>query len=65
MTRHINGVYAYMSGSPLRFLDVLARWSERAQSRRALLSLDDRMLSDIGVSRADAYREADTPFWRS
>ena len=65
MTRHINGVYAYMSHSPLRVLDALARWSERAQSRRALMTLDDRMLSDIGVSRADAHREASTPFWRS
>jgi uncharacterized protein YjiS (DUF1127 family) len=65
MTKHINGVYAYMSSSPLRVLDALARWHERARSRRALLTLDDRMLSDIGVSRADAHHEASTPFWRA
>lgn len=28
------------------------------RQRLQLLSLDDRMLSDIGISRADAYREA-------
>jgi uncharacterized protein YjiS (DUF1127 family) len=28
------------------------------RERRALLALDDRMLSDIGLSRSQAYREA-------
>lgn len=28
------------------------------RQRIQLLSLDDRMLADIGISRADAYREA-------
>lgn len=28
------------------------------RQRLQLLALDDRMLSDIGISRADAYREA-------
>ncbi len=28
------------------------------RQRNQLLSLDDRMLADIGISRADAYREA-------
>lgn len=32
------------------------------RQRRALLALDDRMLADIGLSRADAYREADRGF---
>ena len=32
------------------------------RQRRALLSLDDRMLADVGISRADAYREAHRPF---
>jgi uncharacterized protein YjiS (DUF1127 family) len=25
---------------------------------------DDYLLKDIGVSRAEAFREADKPFWR-
>lgn len=28
------------------------------RQRLQLLALDDRMLADIGISRADAYREA-------
>lgn len=39
-------------------------WSERASQRRALAGLDDRMLHDIGLSRATALNEAEKPFWR-
>lgn len=38
---------------------------ERQRQRNALLKLDDRMLSDIGVSRADAEREGGKPFWKA
>jgi uncharacterized protein YjiS (DUF1127 family) len=36
---------------------------ERKRQRNALLKLDDRMLSDIGVSRAEADNEGSKPFW--
>ena len=32
------------------------------RQRKALLSLDDRMLADVGLSQADVYREAHRPF---
>jgi uncharacterized protein YjiS (DUF1127 family) len=32
-------------------------------TRRQLAEMDDRMLSDIGISRADAWAEASRPFW--
>lgn len=35
----------------------------RARQRRLLLGLDDHLLRDIGVTRADALREAGKPFW--
>ncbi|QQS15018.1 MAG: DUF1127 domain-containing protein [Rhodospirillales bacterium] len=44
-----------------------AWWADRqelARSRRALLTLDDRMLRDIGVDRATARDEGEKPFWR-
>lgn len=44
--------------------DRLHEWRERRAQRRALLRLDDRMLSDIGISRADAEEEHRKPFWR-
>lgn len=40
------------------------RWLERTQQRRALQRLDDRMLRDIGLSRADVAGESTKPFWR-
>ena len=40
------------------------RWLHRARSRRALLSLSARELSDIGLTPEAARREAALPFWR-
>jgi len=42
----------------------LLAWYDRARQRRALLSLSDQQLSDIGISRAEADGEGDKPFWR-
>jgi uncharacterized protein YjiS (DUF1127 family) len=39
----------------------LERVMEVRRQRRALLSLDDRMLKDIGLSRADAWLEGNRP----
>ncbi|MEM8742477.1 MAG: DUF1127 domain-containing protein [Pseudomonadota bacterium] len=39
------------------------RWMARARSRADLATLDDHLLDDIGVTRADARREARRPFW--
>jgi uncharacterized protein YjiS (DUF1127 family) len=34
-----------------------------ARQRRQLKLMDDYLLKDIGISRADAEREASRPFW--
>ena len=39
------------------------RWREVRRQRRALLTLSDELLKDIGISRADAMQEAGRPFW--
>lgn len=44
--------------------DMLRHWAERRRQRRALRDLDDRLLHDIGISRAAARDEAAKPFWR-
>ena len=44
-------------------MTMLATWGERLKQRTALAEMDDRMLKDIGVSRADALVEMDKPFW--
>ena len=48
----------------IRVFDVLGEWQDRTRSRRALASLDGRMLSDIGVGWGEAGEEAAKPFWR-
>ncbi|NQD91786.1 DUF1127 domain-containing protein [Pseudomonas sp. CrR25] len=40
----------------------LAFW-RRLTTRRALLDLDDAQLKDVGLTRAEARREALRPFW--
>jgi uncharacterized protein YjiS (DUF1127 family) len=42
----------------------LMRWHETARERRALLALSDHMLKDIGITRAEAEREASRRFWQ-
>lgn len=42
-------------------------WSMRRSTRRALGKIaewDPHLLADIGLSRAEAFREAAKPFWR-
>jgi uncharacterized protein YjiS (DUF1127 family) len=39
-------------------------YRRQRRERAQLLGLSERELSDIGVSRADAMREASRPLWR-
>ena len=39
-------------------------WRRRARDRASLAALDDRMLADIGITRADAEYLSNKPFWR-
>jgi len=50
--------------SLLRLADLLLTWLRRVQQRRQLGSLSDRMLKDIGVSRADVDYEVSRRFWQ-
>jgi uncharacterized protein YjiS (DUF1127 family) len=48
-----------------RAVDALLTWHERVRQRRQLLRMDDHMLRDIGISRSEAFGEAEKPFWRA
>ncbi len=48
-----------------QLLRVLFVWQRRIADRQQLQFMDEHMLKDIGVSRADMYREASKPFWRT
>jgi uncharacterized protein YjiS (DUF1127 family) len=43
--------------------ELLAQWQERARQRHHLQALDDRLLRDIGLSRADVEFESRKRFW--
>jgi uncharacterized protein YjiS (DUF1127 family) len=45
--------------------EMVLNWRTRSRDRQFLLELDDRALRDIGLTRAEAYREATKPFWRA
>jgi uncharacterized protein YjiS (DUF1127 family) len=50
--------------SPRRMFDLLAAWQERRRQRDRLQRLDDRLLKDIALTRADIEREIRKRFWR-
>jgi uncharacterized protein YjiS (DUF1127 family) len=47
-----------------RLFGLIATWRERHAWRVDMRRLDDHMLADIGLSRADAEAEIAKPFWR-
>lgn len=42
---------------------ILQDWSVAARGRRELRQMSDHLLKDIGLSRAEADRESNRPFW--
>jgi uncharacterized protein YjiS (DUF1127 family) len=51
-------------GAAAAGLGRVLRWHELARRRRALLTLNERMLKDLGISRAEAERQESRPFWQ-
>jgi uncharacterized protein YjiS (DUF1127 family) len=47
-----------------RAVTLLLIWRERARQRHQLQLLNDHMLRDIGLTRADVFAEASKPFWK-
>lgn len=47
----------------MRVVSIIEGAVERRRSRLALMELSDVQLKDIGISRSEAYREANRPFW--
>ena len=52
-------------GLVTRLFDQLIEWLDRARQRRHLGELDDRLLRDIGLSRAEVDHEVSRPFWHT
>ncbi len=48
-----------------RTFGTLLLWQRRAHERHALAHLDDRILRDLGLNRAEVAWESRKPFWRA
>ncbi len=45
-------------------VETLQLWIDRHHHRQQLSQLSDHMLKDIGLSKADVYKEVQKPFWK-
>ena len=61
--RRQNAIHA-LSDASSHFVATLREWRRRNRERAELAALDDRMLKDIGLTRADAEFSSNKPFWR-
>lgn len=64
----VDAVAGAISGGAALIDDVVGlvgRWQARSDQRRRLATLDERLLSDIGVKREQALNEAEKPFWQA
>ncbi len=54
---------ASIFAAPYRALTTFRLWQARSAYRTRLMSLDEHMLADIGLTRAEIEREIRKPFW--
>ncbi|MBO9413338.1 MULTISPECIES: DUF1127 domain-containing protein [Ruegeria] len=47
----------------VRFAATVTKWERQRRSRVNLSKLDDRLLRDVGLTRHQADREINRPFW--
>jgi len=64
----INGLTRGFAGEVAAVVDRVLEapfvWAERAAERRHLAELDDHLLRDIGLNRAELDAASTKPFWR-
>ncbi len=60
-----HAAWGELAGGLTALLGFSALWIARSSQRRLLLTLDGRLLADIGISSAEAEAEARKPFWRA
>ncbi|MCY1284710.1 hypothetical protein D3C76_826020 [compost metagenome] len=47
-----------------RLFRLFALWRQNIRTRRQLAELDERLLSDVGISPSERIAEISRPFWR-
>jgi len=61
----VPGVFTQITDGIVGLGSTLLVWNSRYQARRRLAEMPEHLLSDMGISRAEADREAAKPFWRA
>ena len=64
LRNRVDGLWITLRLWLISAFSMTSAWMERTKERRQLISLNDTMLKDLGISRADAEREYRKPFWR-
>ena len=65
MSVYVSQIQVYPSSSVSRYslLEMVKIWYNRHKERTQLRRLDDRLLSDVGLSRDQVKAEISKPFW--
>jgi len=59
------GLFGAVAQAPSRVFGTLLLWQMRAGQRARLAAMEGHRLEDMGISPAEAQREAAKPFWRA
>ena len=54
----------FLAAVAVRFANAVVRWETTRRTRVHLRTLDDHLLRDIGVTRAEAQAESSRLFWQ-
>lgn len=59
------GARSFTRRMALGLVTLLVVWQQRLQDRACLQGMSEARLRDIGLTRVDAWREGEKPFWRA
>jgi len=60
----VYGFVQHLEASTVKVLNTLSIWGARSQERQQLSELNDHMLDDIGITRAQVAVEVSKYFWQ-
>jgi len=60
----VYGIVQHLEASAVKVLNTLSIWGARSGERQQLSELNDRMLEDIGLTRAQVAVEVGKYFWQ-
>ncbi len=60
----VYGIVQHLEASTVKVLNTLSIWGSRSRERQQLSELNDHMLEDIGLTRAQVAVEVGKYFWQ-